>query len=312
MPPTLDMHPASPDELASAHRNVFDIWSKGLPLEEHVRSRTESPKHRLATWYVGCVDGQVVVSLGCYPLAFYFRGQQVPGFSIGSVYTVREFRGHGFAPQLIDWAERHEQQRGAVISLLYSDINPDYYAQLGYHLCPSLEGWLDPRDYSSPVTPAHELVPISAGEQLPTLMRLYADYHGSMPLAIARDASYWQALLERFTDDRFFAFEDRNAGWHGYVRIGQSGQALRITDYALSDQSLELAEEFYAAGIALARSEGAERFGGWLPDHPSAMQFFDLTPRKTEITMVKSLDAAHPIDDEMAELASRFCEIDHV
>ena len=133
-----------------------------------------------------------------------------------------------------------------------------------------------------------------------------------MPLSIARNDAYWQALLERFPEERFFAPRRPPGGWQGYVRLGTSGTTWRITDYALADQSLELAEAFYAAAIVLAKEGGAERFGGWLPDHPSAMQFFDLTPRKTEITMLKSLDSRRPLDDEMAELASRFCEIDHV
>ena len=139
----LDLHVASSAELAEAHRNVFDIWSKGLPLEEHVRSRLESPKHRLATWYVGTFDGQVVVSLGCYPLEFDWGGQIVPGFSIGSVYTVTEFRGRGFAPQLLAFVEQRQRtENGAAIGLLYSDINPEYYLKLGYSTAPSLEGWL--------------------------------------------------------------------------------------------------------------------------------------------------------------------------
>ena len=175
-----------------------------------------------------------------------------------------------------------------------------------------MEGWVNPSDVAAAPSGGHRLVEIDAPQRLSELAKLYTGYHGSMPLAIARDDAYWRALLERFTEDRFFAFEDRAGGWHGYARLGRAGNMLRITDFALEDQSLELAEEFYAATIALAREEGAEKFGGWLPDHPSAMQFFELTPRKTEITMIKSLDASRPIDDEMIELASRFCEIDHV
>jgi GNAT superfamily N-acetyltransferase len=309
---TLDIHAASPDELAAAHRNVFDIWSKGLPLEEHLRLRLESPKHGLANWYVGTLAGQVVVSLGCYPLVLSYRGELVPGFSIGSVYTVKEFRGHGFAPQLLEWVERQQRDVGAQIGLLYSDINPDYYARLGYVLCPSLEGWREVSDVVLPDTLAHHLVEISATDRWPELGRLYDTYHGAMPLSIARNAAYWRSLLERYTEDRFFALVDRNDNWHGYVRIGVNGQVWRITDYALADQSLDLAEALYAACFEFARASDAKRFGGWLPDHPSARQFFDLTPRHTEITMLKSLDATRPLDDELIELTSRFCEIDHV
>src|SRR4051812_41546092 len=104
----LDIHRASPDELVAAHRNVFDIWSKGLNLEEHLRYRLdESPSHIRATWFVGCLDGRVVVSLGAYPLMFRIGDKELPGIAIGSVYTVGEFRGRGFAPQLIKYVEDH-------------------------------------------------------------------------------------------------------------------------------------------------------------------------------------------------------------
>ncbi len=308
----LDIHEASPSELAAAHRNVFDIWSKGLPLDEHVASRLASPKHRLATWYVGTLESRVVISLGCYPLQFKYRDQIVPGFSIGSVYTVKECRGRGYAPQLLAWVEERECQRGAKIGLLYSDIDPAYYMRLGYELCPSLEGWLDPRSVAPPPEPAYHLVEVDARQRWPELAHLYSKYHGAMPLSIERDEAYWQALFERFPEERFYALSDREGGWQGYVRIGVKGMQWRITDYALQDQSLELAEALYAAAIELARQGGAENFGGWLPDHPSALQFFELHDRKTEITMLKSLDASLPLDAEMLELASRFCEIDHV
>ncbi len=308
----LDIHEASPNELAAAHRNVFDVWSKGLPLDEHVASRLASPKHRLATWYVGTLDSRVVVSLGCYPLQFKYRDQLVPGCSIGSVYTVKECRGQGYAPQLLAWVEKREHQRGAKIGLLYSDIDPTYYERLGYLLCPSLEGWLDPRGVAPAMEQPYHLVEVNARQRWPELSRLYLKYHGAMPLSIARDEAYWQALLERFPEERFYALSDRKGGWQGYVRIGLKGPQWRITDYALGDQSLELAEALYAATVELARQGGAEQFGGWLPDHPSALQFFELHDRKTEITMLKSLDASLPLDAEMLELASRFCEIDHV
>jgi len=308
----LDIHEASPSELTAAHENVFDIWSKGLPLDEHVASRLASPKHRLATWYVGTLDTRVVVSLGCYPLQFKYCNQLIPGFSIGSVYTVKECRGQGYAPQLLSWVEKQERQRGAKIGLLYSDIDPKYYERLGYQLCPSLEGWLDPRNIAPPEPTAYHLQELNSGQRWPELAALYANYHGAMPISIARDNAYWQALLERFPEERFYALCDRAGGWQGYVRTGVRGLQWRITDYALEDQSLELAEALYAAAIELARQGGAEQFGGWLPDHPSSLQFFELHDRKTEITMLKSLDASLPLDAEMLELASRFCEIDHV
>jgi GNAT superfamily N-acetyltransferase len=308
----LTIHAASGDELAAAHRNVFDIWSKGLPLEDHVRSRLNSPSHSRATWFVGCLADRVVVSLGCYPLMFCLDGMLMPGIAIGSVYTLGEFRGQGFAGTLLEWVENHARSHRAALSVLYSDIEPGYYARRGYVLCPSWVGWLDPCDAEPAPTHGHRLVPVSAREHLPRLAKLYADYHGGAPLSVARDQEYWQAILKKFVDDKFYALEDGRGAWSGYVRVGSKEGTWRITDFALANQSVELAEQFYAALLSLAAAGGAERVGGWLPDSQAARKFFELEPRGVEITMIKPLGRDISLSDEAIASTSRFCEIDHV
>jgi GNAT superfamily N-acetyltransferase len=310
MPEQLDIHVASLEEQAAAHRNVFDLWSQGRPLDEHVAYRLNSPKHRLATWYVGCVDRQVVVSLGAYPLRFHFRGVIVPGIAIGSVYTRGDFRRRGLAAQLLASVEGHERARGAALSILYSDIDPDYYARLGYQLCPSFEGWRDLSAAASPRTSAR-LVEIAALEHLPELARWYDTYHGGSPLAIARNRDYWLALLQRFDTDRFFALGE--AGSHlGYIRLGADKPKWHIRDYALADSSDPLLEKLYAAAIGLAHESGATHLGGWLPELAPARALFPLTARRAEITMVKPLTAAATVDAAAIAATSRFCEVDHV
>ena len=251
----LDIHPASHDERVAAHRNVFDIWSKGLPLADHIAGRLDSPTHRRAEWFVGTLDGQVVVSLGGYRVRFRLDGQELPGIAIGSVYTVREARGRGFAPQLIEWVENRKRAEQTALSVLYSDIDPDYYARLGYVLCPSLEGWCDPRAQAPAAT--HRLVEISPGDHLPAVKKLYAEYHGAAPLSIARDDDYWAMVLEKFAVDRSYALLASGGDWAGYVRIARKDDGWRITDYALANQSDELAEAMYAAVFALRAQRGS-------------------------------------------------------
>ncbi len=309
----LDIHPASPDELAAAHRNVFDIWSKGLTLEEHLRYRLdESPSHSRAAWFVGCLDGRVVVSLGAYPLMFRIGDKELPGIAIGSVYTVGEYRGRGFAPQLIKYVEDHYRAKETALSALYSDIKPDYYVRLGYVLCPAFSGWCDLRDTSPPRTGRQRLAQVAPQSHLLALMRLYADYHGATPLSIARNAEYWSMTFKKAPDDRFYALVASGGHWAGYVRIAAKGHDWRITDFALADQSDELADSLYGALAALARAEGAERFGGWLPDSSAAKNFFKMAPRQVEITMIKPLAWQGEFTSEMIAATGRFCEIDHV
>jgi len=312
MNPTLNIHPASHEELLAAHGNVHDIWSKGLSLEEHLRYRLNSPSHRRACWIVGCLEGRVVTSLGCYPMQFRIAGQELPGISIGSVYTLGDFRGCNFAPQLLQWVENDQRQRQAAISLLYSDIKPEYYARLGYALCPALQGWRKTSAISPAAAGRFRLAPISPREHLPALMKMYADYHGGMPLSIARDADYWTMTLERFPDDTFHALVADDGAWHGYARLGRRGDDLHLTDFAMVDSNESLAEALYAAMVELGRTLGVTRVGGWLPDSEAARRYFELTPRRTEITMLKPLAWPGPLDETLIAGTSQFCEVDHV
>ena len=307
----LDIHPASPDELIAAHRNVFDIWSKGLSLEEHLRYRLDSPSHRRATWFVGCVAGQVVASLGCYPLDFRLAGEKVPGIAIGSVYTLAEFRGRGYAPQLLNWVEQTSHDKNAELSVLYSDIDPGYYARLGYTLCPSWAGWCNPREAAPPAS-EYQLMPVSPLEQLPMLMVLYDNYHGAMPLSVAREEEYWRALLKKYPDDQFYLFDGPHGRSQGYVRVGRKDATWRITDFALADRSEERAGQLYAALVGLAREHQVARLGGWLPEGPAARDYFAIAPRRAEITMIKPLGEQRSLSGEAIAAASWFCEIDHV
>src|SRR5438309_1332891 len=140
----MEIHAASPDEVIEAHRNVFDLWSKGLSLADHIRHRQTSPAHRRASWFVGRVEGKVVASLGCHPFRFRVRGVPVSGVGIASVYTVAQHRRRGHAARLLEWVHRDQRERGTGLAVLFSDIDPGYYARLGYEACPSFLGWCRP------------------------------------------------------------------------------------------------------------------------------------------------------------------------
>ena len=94
----LAMHLADDAERIQAFENVHEFWDGGRTLEEHLAWRLQSPQHLWADWYVGCLEGRVVTSLGAYPLLFHVGGRQVAGFAIGAVHTVPD--GAGFSTAL--------------------------------------------------------------------------------------------------------------------------------------------------------------------------------------------------------------------
>lgn len=348
----LDIHPASEAERLAAYRNVHDVWSRGLPMEEHLAWRLQSVQHNRARWFVGCVQGEVAVSLGCYAIEFSLitpsvdgaaQRRIVPGIQIGSVHTPAAYRGHGFAPRLIAWVEdffRHRER--AALSLLYSDIKPDYYARQGYRLCPSHEGWADPLEalrrtgLSDAVSPLG-LVACDVEREAAEVSDLYRRFHGSLPLSIHRGEDYAAYLRRKSPRDECFFLVDFSDTRLGYVRITPRQATWNIVDYAVDCPSTDaraanLLDELYGSVLRLAAQRGVNRVGGWLPDIGPARRLFTIAPRAKEITMIKELgaepgdsgrgtgpQASRPnptatglLTPQHLAAADWFCELDHV
>ena len=216
----LDIHLASPNERLATYRNVHDVWSGGFSLEDHLERRVSSVQHNRAEWFVGTLQGDVVTSLGCFGMQFKVNGRSRQGISIGSVHTLAKYRGRGFAPQLIEWTEAFQQEAGATISLLYTDIAPDYYQRLGYQLCPAWEGRVDRQNISRSVTrPGGKLVPISLPEERQELEALYDSYHSRFAISIARSSEYWDYLFQKSVGDELFWLQGSIGERLGYVRL---------------------------------------------------------------------------------------------
>jgi predicted N-acetyltransferase YhbS len=321
-PEPLEIHPASPAEREASFHNTHDVWSRGMSLVDHVALRLKSPMHARANWFVGCIGGQVVTSLACHPLEFSLGGRRLTGFGIGTVHTLREFRRRGFAPRLLAWVEAYRRKAGDQLSLLYSDIDPQFYARLGYRQAPAWHGWRDLSDTASAPDKsdasgdgALELTPFDGRNQLEAMDAMYHAYHGARPLSIARTTEYWLHLFERRPEDEFFWLLDESGERRGYVRVNTKAGDLQIADYAFQgDAAAEhrLADALYRQVIALGQSRGAKRAGGWLPDSPTARAWFDIDHRDEEIPMFKPLDDSVVLDDKAIARTDCFCELDHV
>ena len=315
----LNVHPASESERLQAFRNVYDVWGGGLSLKQHVKRRLKSPQHNRADWFVGCLDGRVVTSLGCYPMLFRVRGRIESGIAIGAVHTVAESRGRGFAPQLMNWVENYQCDRGARLSLLYSDIKPSYYARMRYRLCPAWEGWFESTDSNtfnqtseSGTTASRRLEQFSPSKSLRELLQLYQSYHSRLEISIERDSDYWAYLLKKGAVDEFWWLQSADDQRVGYVRLSHANDEFAIRDYALIGESEQLVDLLLRSIIQSGLARNASTIGGWLPASPSVRALFPLKTREREITMLKSLCAEIEIDEPMILATQHFHEIDHV
>ena len=325
MSQSLDIHLADDAELRAAHANVHDVWSMGLPLDAHIERRLTAAHHRRATWIVGTLAGRVVCCLGLHPLEFQLRGAEVPGVGVASVHTLAEFRGRGFAPQLIAWAEEHARTGGAQLSVLFSDVNPAYYERMDYQLAPAHQGEAIVAEKLAAAgrlldDVGAKLEPIAALTNVDLLQRIYNDDHGREPLSIARSEEYWRYLIARKPDDEFLSLVRGNVNTvYGYARWKVAGDALFLRDLAVaSDETSGRAlgrsqrELLFAGLICRASEKGLARVTGWLPDGAAERRWFRIEPRPIEITMFKPLVAGVKIDAAQLAAADRFNEIDHV
>ena len=306
----LDVHLASDAEREAAHRNVYPQWPAAPTLEEHVRFRMESPRHSGASWFVGGLDGEVICSLSSYPFGFRVRGEEFSGFGIGSVFTVSEHRGHGYAPRLMARVEELSCAQGRSMSILYSDLVPRYYERLGYVTCPASCGWRAVEKPSA-VDPAR-LREFTGAEEIDRLAALYDADHGQRPMSVVRDRTNWAVAIAQFPQDRFFWLEEDGHSPRAYARVRAKDGALRIVDSALAPEARGGEEAFYTALLSQARSAGLKRLGGWLIDSVVGRSFFDEETRSEEIPMIKLLTSAGKLDAECMAASAGFCELDHI
>lgn len=307
----LDIHPADDAERIALYRNVYDVWGRGLPIEEHVQRRLASPQHNRARWFVGCTGGRVATSLGIYPLEFRCRGDVVPGIAIGAVHTHADFRGQGFAPELIRWVEDYyRREHGAAIGLLYSDIKPAYYARLGYVECPAweLDFAMDSIGDTTDESNRFELHAVPLSPAVPLMSDLYDAFHRDLPVSIHRSPDYWNYLHEKSPHDEVYVMGS-TAEPDGYLRTGRWESSLIVRDFATRGPAD--ASRLVNAVRRIAGQSGAAHVTGWVPH--LAEPFASLAVRRAaEITMLKPLLPESPLDETVKAAADWFHEIDHV
>ena len=300
---------ANQDQKLAAYRNVHEFWSGGRTLEEHLQWRSTSPQHTRAKWCVGCIDDQVVVSLGSYPIQLHWDGQQVAGIFIGAVHTLPAFRGHGYAPQLLSWVEDQELEQGVRVSGLFSDIDPDYYGRLGYEQC---EGW----EMSIKITEATEvpvsewqLQPIDPQQQLAKIQHWYEMAQQNRAVWVIRDDDYWQYMLAKSATDQFFMLVDGQQQEQGYLRVHSHDEHWVVQDWGLATGDVAA---MMAAIRTSACQQGITSIVGWLPRLQETIAGIDFESRPQEITMFKRLDPSLNLSAKIVADSACLREIDHV
>ena len=117
------------------------------------------------------------------------KSYKIAGF--GAIHTRKDFRHRGFASSLIDEALQLARDNGYSGAILFSDIDPQFYIELGFIQfgCAdfSVDLLLASRDRARPaVEPPYPLPVYLERSHVPCMARLYKRWQKSQPfLSIA-------------------------------------------------------------------------------------------------------------------------------
>src|SRR5437763_2652504 len=131
-----DLVPAEGPILAAILSSTYDIWNEGLDRFAYARYyaaqlSTAWGKQRLRRWAL--VDGSTVLaSAKDYRFDARLDGRAIRVLGVGAVFTQPAHRGRGHARALVEHIVERAVAGGVDAALLFSEINPDYYARLRF------------------------------------------------------------------------------------------------------------------------------------------------------------------------------------
>ena len=118
-----------------AFAHTFEAWSEGREQSEHVAYQEEQLERGAGLLdYAGLVDddGKLLASMKRFSLALRHRGEVIPTMGIGALMVPTALRRRGLARELIEASIDDARSSGSRAAWLFSEVDPAYYARLGF------------------------------------------------------------------------------------------------------------------------------------------------------------------------------------
>lgn len=122
---------AKSEEISLIFSMGYKEWNKNRPFEKYCIDNGK--EDAIGTRYVITHNNQIVCST---ILIKHPDLNEHELYGIGSVVTPQEFRGNGYAAELLKECINLVDKTNAII-LLYSDINPRFYEKMGFRILPA-------------------------------------------------------------------------------------------------------------------------------------------------------------------------------
>ena len=123
--------------------STFEIWSEGLARSAYTKyhaAQRATPWGRahLRRWALAD-GGRLLASAKEYLFDATLDGQAIQVCGIGAVFTEPRHRGRGHARALIERLIERAAAAGCDLALLFSEIDPEYYARLDFTTVPTCD-----------------------------------------------------------------------------------------------------------------------------------------------------------------------------
>lgn len=119
-----------------------ELWAGRRDFESYVAQTLEIAhsgygRRHYATLGLYDDTGRLLASFKRYERTIQFGHVRLRAFGIGAVYTPENLRGRGYASAMLAMALDGARADGFDIAYLFSDIRPEFYAELGFTRLPS-------------------------------------------------------------------------------------------------------------------------------------------------------------------------------
>jgi predicted N-acetyltransferase YhbS len=245
------------------------LWAGRRDLETYQRQTTEiarSPYGRESYATFGFEhDGTRVASCKRYLRTIRFGSKQLRAAGIGAVFTPEAFRGRGYASAMLASLLDERRAAGDDIAYLFSDIRPQFYAELGFHELDSRA--ISLRSDALPTT--RVTVDRLETRDWPAVARAFAARDGERPWAFERNARVWNWIRLRMKHgSEHTAGSETNL----VIRRGRTlaGYILGVRApehdaYIVDEFGWNERDEDVVAPLLRAAAGDLRRIVGWLP-----------------------------------------------
>ncbi|HET6276787.1 MAG TPA: GNAT family N-acetyltransferase [Candidatus Cybelea sp.] len=288
-------------EISSA-RYVRDILPQTAPLwagrrtfDEYVAQTLEIARGaygRRCYRTIGLYDGRAcVASFKRYERTIRDGATSLRAIGFGAVFTPPASRGRGYASVMLATALDAARHEGYDLAYLFSDIRPQFYAEIGFTRLPSRRfslradllpstrldlARLDDRDWSA-------------------VRRLFDRTESRRDLAFVRDAAVWgwvRTRVRRGSEHR--NGEETNLVVRRRGRVVAYVLGVRVPErdyYGLDEFGFAGENGAVIPGLLRAAAGDLRRVGGWLPPNGAreALPKLSVGARKNAILMVAPL-----------------------